>query len=148
MILITGAGGTIGSELSRQINDMSPQKIILTDYSEFALWTINDKISSQLRSHSIIPLLLDIRDINNVENIFKQHKPDIILHAAALKHVPICENHPLEAIKTNIIGTKIIAEQAKKYNSSIMVLISTDKAVNPTNFMGHLKEQLKFIFKG
>ena len=95
VILITGAGGTIGSELARQINDMSPQKIILTDYSEFALWNINDKISSQLRSHSIIPLLLDIRDINNVENVFKQHKPDIILHAAALKHAYI-ENHPLK----------------------------------------------------
>ena len=148
VILITGAGGTIGSELSRQINDMSPQKIILTDYSEFALWTINDKISSQLRSHSIIPLLLDTRDINNVENIFKQHKPDIILHAAALKHVPICENHPLEAIKTNIIGTKIIAEQAKKYNSSIMVLISTDKAVNPTNFMGASKRAAEIYIQG
>ena len=148
VILITGAGGTIGSELSRQINDMSPQKIILTDYSEFALWTINDKISSQLRSHSIIPLLLDIRDINNVENVFKQHKPDIILHAAALKHVPICENHPLEAIKTNIIGTKIIAEQAKKYNSSIMVLISTDKAVNPSNFMGASKRAAEIYIQG
>ena len=148
VILITGAGGTIGSELSRQINDMSPQKIILTDYSEFALWTINDKISSQLRSHSIIPLLLDTRDINNVENIFKQHKPDIILHAAALKHVPICENHPLEAIKTNIIGTKIIAEQAKKYNSSIMVLISTDKAVNPSNFMGASKRAAEIYIQG
>ena len=148
VILITGAGGTIGSELARQINDMSPQKIILTDYSEFALWTINDKISSQLRSHSIIPLLLDIRDINNVENVFKQHKPDIILHAAALKHVPICENHPLEAIKTNIIGTKIIAEQAKKYNSSIMVLISTDKAVNPSNFMGASKRAAEIYIQG
>jgi len=148
VILITGAGGTIGSELARQINDMSPQKIILTDYSEFALWTINDKISSQLRSHSIIPLLLDTRDINNVENIFKQHKPDIILHAAALKHVPICENHPLEAIKTNIIGTKIIAEQAKKYNSSIMVLISTDKAVNPSNFMGASKRAAEIYIQG
>jgi len=148
VILITGAGGTIGSELARQINDMSPQKIILTDYSEFALWNINDKISSQLRSHSIIPLLLDTRDINNVENIFKQHKPDIILHAAALKHVPICENHPVEAIKTNIIGTKIIAENAKKHNSSIMVLISTDKAVNPTNFMGASKRAAEIYIQG
>ena len=148
VILITGAGGTIGSELARQINDMSPQKIILTDYSEFALWNINDKISSQLRSHSIIPLLLDTRDINNVENIFKQHKPDIILHAAALKHVPICENHPVEAIKTNIIGTKIIAEKAKKHNSSIMVLISTDKAVNPSNFMGASKRAAEIYIQG
>ena len=146
--MITGAGGTIGSELARQINDMSPKKIILSDLSEFALWNINDKISSKTLSHSVVPLLLDTRDNYSVENVFKYHKPDIILHAAALKHVPICENHPLEAIKTNIIGTKIIAENAKKYNSSIMVLISTDKAVNPSNFMGASKRAAEIYIQG
>ena len=148
IVLITGAGGTIGSELARQINDMSPKKIILSDLSEFALWNINDKISSKTLSHSVVPLLLDTRDNYSVENVFKYHKPDIILHAAALKHVPICENHPLEAIKTNIIGTKIIAENAKKYNSSIMVLISTDKAVNPSNFMGASKRAAEIYIQG
>ena len=147
IILITGAGGTIGSELSEQISEMSPKKIILTDYSEYALWNINDKISSKIKVSDVIPLLLDTRDINSVDQIFKEHKPEIILHAAALKHVPICENHPLEAIKTNIIGTKIIANKAQEYGANIMVLISTDKAVEPTSVMGFTKKLAEIIIK-
>jgi len=148
IILITGAGGTIGSELSEQISEMSPKKIILTDYSEYALWNINDKISSKIKVSDVIPLLLDTRDINSVDQIFKEHKPEIILHAAALKHVPICENHPLEAIKTNIIGTKIIANKAQEYGANIMVLISTDKAVYPSNFMGASKRAAEILIQG
>jgi len=148
IILITGAGGTIGSELSEQISEMSPKKIILTDNSEYALWNINDKISSKSKIFDIIPLLLDTRDINSVDKTFKNHKPEIILHAAALKHVPICENHPIEAIKTNIIGTKIIADKAKEYNANIMVLISTDKAVYPSNFMGASKRAAEIFIQG
>jgi len=148
IILITGAGGTIGSELSEQISEMSPKKIILTDYSEYALWNINDKISSKSKTFDVIPLLLDTRDIYSVDKTFKNHKPEIILHAAALKHVPICENHPLEAIKTNIIGTKIIANKAKEYNANIMVLISTDKAVYPSNFMGASKRAAEIFIQG
>ena len=148
VILITGAGGTIGSELSEQISEMYPKKIILTDYSEYALWNINDKISSKLKIFDVVPLLLDTRDINSVDKIFKEHKPEIILHTAALKHVPICENHPLEAIKTNIIGTKIIANKAQKYAANIMVLISTDKAVYPSNFMGASKRAAEILIQG
>lgn len=139
IILITGAGGTIGSELAEQIADMKPKKLILTDYSEYALWNITDKISTKISNENILSLLLDTRERNAVEKTFSKNKPDIVLHAAALKHVPICENHPCDAIKTNILGTKIIAEKAIQFKTKIMVLISTDKAVDPTNFMGASK---------
>jgi O-antigen biosynthesis protein WbqV len=138
-ILITGAGGTIGSELASQIADMKPKYIILSDYSEYALWTITDKISTKIKEEKIISILLDTRDRNAVEKTFNTNKPDIVLHTAALKHVPICEQHPSDAIRTNILGTKIIAENAIKFKTKIMVLISTDKAVEPTNFMGASK---------
>ena len=138
-VLITGAGGTIGSELSSQIADMNPKKIILSDYSEYALWNITDKISTKINEAKILSILLDTRDINAVEKTFSTNKPDIVLHAAALKHVPICEHHPSDASKTNILGTKIIAEKAIQFNTKIMVLISTDKAVDPSSFMGASK---------
>ena len=138
-ILITGAGGTIGSELANQIADMSPHRIVLSDYSEYALWNITDKISAKFSNEKILSILLDIRDKNSVEKAFRENKPDIVLHAAALKHVPICEQHPSDAIKTNILGTKIIAENAIQFKTKIMAIISTDKAVDPTNFMGASK---------
>ena len=138
-ILITGAGGTIGSELASQIADMEPKYIILSDYSEYALWTITDKISTKIKEEKIISILLDTRDRNAVEKTFNTNKPDIVLHTAALKHVPICEQHPSDAIRTNILGTQIIAKNAIKFKTKIMVLISTDKAVEPTNFMGASK---------
>ena len=139
IILITGAGGTIGSELANQISDMGPKKIILSDYSEFALWNITDKISAKIDNENISSVLLDVRDKHEIDKTFKKYKPDIILHAAALKHVPICEDHPSDAMRTNVIGTKNISEKAIKYRTETMVLISTDKAVDPTNFMGASK---------
>ena len=138
-VLITGAGGTIGSELASQIADMDPKKIVLSDYSEYALWNITDKISAKISEEKILSILLDIRDKHSVEKTFRINKPDIVLHAAALKHVPICEQHPSDAIRTNILGTKIIAENAIKFKTKIMTIISTDKAVDPTNFMGASK---------
>ena len=139
IILITGAGGTIGSELANQISDMGPKKIVLSDYSEFALWNITDKISAKIDNENISSVLLDVRDKHEIDKTFKKYKPDIILHAAALKHVPICEDHPSDAMRTNVIGTKNISEKAIKYRTETMVLISTDKAVDPTNFMGASK---------
>ena len=139
IILITGAGGTIGSELANQISDMGPKKIVLSDYSEFALWNITDKISAKIDNENISSVLLDVRDKHEIDKTFKKYKPDIILHAAALKHVPICEDHPSDAMRTNVIGTKNISEKAIKYRTKTMVLISTDKAVDPTNFMGASK---------
>lgn len=139
IILITGAGGTIGSELANQISDMSPKKIILSDYSEYALWNITEKITAKTDDKNISSVLLDVRDKYEIDKTFKKYKPHIILHAAALKHVPVCERHPSDAMKTNIIGTRNISEKAIKYKTETMVLISTDKAVNPSNFMGASK---------
>ena len=138
-VLVTGAGGTIGSELCKQISEMQPRSIILSDYSEFALWSITETITSIIGKNIVIPELLDIRDKKAVDKIFIKHKPNIVLHAAALKHVPICEKHPIDAIRTNTIGTKIIAETCEKNDVSAMVLISTDKAVEPSCFMGASK---------
>ena len=118
---------------------MKPKKIILSDYSEYALWNITDKISAKINNEKILSMLLDIRDEYAVEKAFSANRPDIVLHAAALKHVPICENHPLDAIKTNILGTKVIAENAIKFKTKIMAIISTDKAVDPSSFMGASK---------
>ena len=139
IVLVTGAGGTIGSELCKQISEMQPRSIILSDYSEFALWSITETIFSIIDKNIVIPELLDIRDKKAVDKIFIKHKPNIVLHAAALKHVPICEKHPIDAIRTNTIGTKIIAETCEKHDVSAMVLISTDKAVEPSCFMGASK---------
>ena len=139
IILITGAGGTIGTELANQISEMSPKTIILSDYSEYALWNITDKITSKINEANVSSILLDVRDKHAVDKVFKEENPDIVLHAAALKHVPICEKHPADAMKTNILGTKNVSETAIKYKTKIMVLISTDKAVDPTNFMGASK---------
>ena len=138
-VLVTGAGGTIGSELCKQISEMQPRSIILSDYSEFALWSITETIFSIIDKNIVIPELLDIRDKKALDKIFIKHKPNIVLHAAALKHVPICEKHPIDAIRTNTIGTKIIAETCEKHDVSAMVLISTDKAVEPSCFMGASK---------
>ena len=139
IILITGAGGTIGSELANQISDMSPKKIILSDYSEYALWNITEKITANTDDKNISSVLLDVRDKYEIDKTFKKYNPHTILHAAALKHVPVCEKHPSDAMKTNIIGTRNISEKAIKYKTETMVLISTDKAVYPTNFMGASK---------
>ena len=139
IVLVTGAGGTIGSELCKQISEMQPRSIILSDYSEFALWSITETIFSIIDKNIVIPELLDIRDKKAVDKIFIKHQPNIVLHAAALKHVPICEKHPIDAIRTNTIGTKIIAETCEKHDVSAMVLISTDKAVEPSCFMGASK---------
>ena len=139
IILITGAGGTIGSELANQISDMNPKKLILSDYSEYALWNITEKITAKTDDKNISSVLLDVRDKYEIDKTFKKYKPHIILHAAALKHVPVCEKHPSDAMKTNIIGTRNISEKAIKYKTETMVLISTDKAVNPSNFMGASK---------
>ena len=138
-VLVTGAGGTIGSELCKQISEMQPKSIILSDYSEFALWSITETIFSIIDKNIVIPELLDIRDKKAVDKIFIKHQPNIVLHAAALKHVPICEKHPIDAIRTNTLGTKIIAETCEKHDVSAMVLISTDKAVEPSCFMGASK---------
>ena len=138
-ILVSGAGGTIGSELVEQIINYEPKEIILLDNSEFLLYKIEKRIEEKKKNIKINSVLADIKDKKRIDNIFNESRPEIIFHAAALKHVPIVEKNPLEGILTNILGSINIAESCKKYGASEMVLISTDKAVNPFSVMGATK---------
>ena len=134
VILITGAGGSIGGELVRQVCSLAPKQIILLESNEYALY----KISLEIKG-SFICKLADVRDSFKVEEIIKEFKPDIIFHAAALKHITFVEKEPIEALKTNFLSTVKICELCKLYNVPKMVFISTDKAVYPTNIMGASK---------
>ncbi|MFN5847799.1 MAG: polysaccharide biosynthesis protein [Chitinophagales bacterium] len=136
-VLVTGAAGSIGSEICRQIIQYQPQKIILADQAESPLFDIENELLVKFKS--ISSYIADISDFDRIEGIFKTHRPDIVFHAAAYKHVPLMELHPYEAIKTNLIGTKTIVDNAIKYNCKKFVFVSTDKAVNPTNVMGATK---------
>ena len=136
-ILVTGGGGSIGSELCLQISKLGPERIIIFERSEFNLYKIELALTN-----SKVPVeyvLGDLCDVDKIENVFERYSPDIIFHAAAYKHVPILEREAREAIRNNIIATKNIADAASKHNCSRFILISTDKAVNPTNVLGATK---------
>jgi len=135
VVLITGAGGSIGSELSRQVTLFGAKKIILLDHSEYNLY----QITEELQSENIVSVLLNIRDKKALEKIYKQYLPDLVLHAAAYKHVPLCEENIESAVQNNIFGTKNVIDLAIKYEVEKFLLISTDKAVRPTNVMGTTK---------
>jgi len=138
-VLITGAGGSIGSELVRQVAQHSPACLILLDNSEYSLYSIDYELATrfpELVRHSIIS---DIRDRKHLDHIMQKHQPDIVYHAAALKHVPLTEENSVAAVETNITGTKNVADACLAAGVQEMVMISTDKAVNPTNVMGATK---------
>ncbi|NKD87606.1 polysaccharide biosynthesis protein [Haematospirillum sp. 15-248] len=144
-VLITGAGGSIGSELVRQVALLDPSLLILGDHSEYALYAIDLEMQEKWPAIPRQTHILDVRHRTRVRTLFEQTKPDIVLHAAALKHVPIVEQNPLDGIDTNTLGTSIIAMACRDYNVSVMVQISTDKAVNPTNIMGASKRMAEMI---
>lgn len=138
-IMVTGAGGTIGGELARQISAFLPESLILLDHSEYLLYTIDLELSElypKLKRHVV---LADVTDIVSIEEAFARHKPHVVFHAAALKHVPMAESHPHQAILTNIMGTKNVAETGRKHHVQAVIFISTDKAVRPTSVMGATK---------
>lgn len=139
VIMITGAGGSIGSELCFQIAKFSPKQIILFEQTELFLYEVSMKINSYFPKIPIVSLIGDIRDIDSIENAISKYKPSVIFHAAAYKHVPLMEENPAEALVANVIGTHNIAKISAKHNISRFVLVSTDKAVNPTNVMGATK---------
>ncbi len=135
VILITGAGGSIGSEIVRQCVKYNAKKLILVDNSEFNLY----KITEEITNFPIVPLMISVTDKELMEKCFKKYKPQIVIHAAAYKHVHLVEHNIEPAIKNNIIGTQTCIDLAVKYNAEKFVLISTDKAVRPTNVMGATK---------
>jgi len=138
-ILITGAAGSIGSEIVRQLLKFEPSLIILNDQSETALHDLYLELEESSQNYNYHAAVGDVRDIKRMEHIFETYKPHFVYHAAAYKHVPLMEDNPCEAIKTNVMGTKIIADLSIKYGVRKFVMISTDKAVNPTNIMGASK---------
>jgi FlaA1/EpsC-like NDP-sugar epimerase len=138
-VLITGAGGTIGSELTRQIASLAPAKLLLYELSEYALYQIDQELSRNFPQISRESILGDVRDTDHLKSVFERYKPHSVFHAAAIKHVPLAESNPEEAVLTNIFGTQAVADACVRAGVSVMVLISTDKAVNPANVMGATK---------
>lgn len=138
-ILVTGAAGSIGSEIVRQLTNFMPKKILLFDIAESPLYDIELEVRERLNFNNIEVIIGDIRNECLINAVFKEYRPDYVYHAAAYKHVPMMENHPAEAISTNVLGTRTIADAALKYSAQKFVMISTDKAVNPTNIMGASK---------
>ncbi|MGL5269625.1 MAG: polysaccharide biosynthesis protein, partial [Selenomonadaceae bacterium] len=138
-VLITGAGGSIGSEICRQIAKMGPRKLLLLGKGENSIYEINNELSLTYPEIKKVPIIADIRDRERIRDILSYFKPQVIFHAAAHKHVPLMEWQPTEAVRNNVFGTKVIAEEADRANVETFVMISTDKAVNPTNVMGCTK---------
>ena len=139
VVLITGAAGSIGSELSRQTAKFKPSVLLLLDQDETGIFNISNEINRILPNIKIVSIIADTTDKNKIEEIFNNNKPNIVFHAAAYKHVPLMEINPDQAIKNNILGTKIVAEASAEHKVDKFIFISTDKAVNPTSVMGFTK---------
>lgn len=139
VVLVTGAGGSIGSELCRQIAQFNPKNLLLLDQSEVQLFQIEQELIESGNGRLIRPLVGDILDEPRLHEIFRSHRPDVVFHAAAHKHVPMMEEQPAEAIKNNTVGTAQLARLAQEYRVERFVMISTDKAINPTSVMGATK---------
>jgi FlaA1/EpsC-like NDP-sugar epimerase len=138
-VMVTGGGGSIGSELCRQICGLNPEHLIILDQSEFNLYRILQELGTYKDKFRLTGVLADICDKDKIDQVFRQHKPQLIFHAAAYKHVPILENECREAVRNNIFGTLCTANAAEKYHADKFILISTDKAVNPVNVLGSTK---------
>ena len=148
VIMVTGAGGSIGSELCRQIAKFKPNKIICFDISEYALYQLQSEFSRLAINTETIYLVGDVKNKKSLEKILSLYKPALLFHAAAYKHVPMMELCPTEAVRNNVIGSKIVADLAVKYHAERFVMISTDKAVNPTNVMGASKRMAEIYVQG
>jgi FlaA1/EpsC-like NDP-sugar epimerase len=146
VILVTGAGGSIGSELCRQIVSLKPEKLLILDNCENNVYEIEMELKAESKVE-IVPLVKDIRDRRSIEAVFAEYKPDVVFHAAAHKHVPLMEKNPEESIKNNVYGTYQVAAAAHRHQAKRFVLVSTDKAVNPTSVMGASKRIAEMIIQ-
>lgn len=138
-VLVTGAAGSIGSELVRQLTELNCSRIVLVDVAESPTYDLQMELQNKGRSDALTVVIGDVRDAQRMEQLFQLHRPEVVLHAAAYKHVPLMEAYPLEALRTNVLGTHIVAGIAQRSGVEKFILISTDKAVNPTSVMGASK---------
>lgn len=150
VILVTGAGGSIGSEICRQVMRFNPRKLLLLGHGENSIYLINRELQNKYRNREteIIPIIADVQDRPRIDMIMEMYHPDIVYHAAAHKHVPLMEYNPVEAVKNNVIGTRNVAESAKLHEVGSFVMVSTDKANNPPNVMGSTKRIAEMIVTG
>jgi O-antigen biosynthesis protein WbqV len=147
-ILVTGAGGSIGSELARQVAGFAPAELMLLDNGEFALWQIDLELAETQPGCKRRAVIADVRDAARMRDLCAAFRPELVFHAAALKHVPIVEDNPLEGLRTNVLGTVAVADAAAAAGAQAMVLISTDKAVNPSSVMGASKRLAEMFCQG
>lgn len=147
VVMVTGAGGSIGSELCRQIAAHEPEKLILVDIYENSAYDIQNELRRKFPKLKLHTLIASVRNTRRIDKIFNEHRPDIVYHAAAHKHVPLMEDSPNEAVKNNVLGTWKIVQASDKYHVKRFVMISTDKAVNPTNIMGATKRICEMIIQ-
>jgi FlaA1/EpsC-like NDP-sugar epimerase len=152
VVLVTGAGGSIGSELCRQILKLRPETLLLVDQSEYALYEIHQELLEKVQALGegavqLVPLLASVRDAERMREVITTWSPDTIYHAAAYKHVPLVEHNPAEALKNNVFGTRTVAQLAAEHGVSDVVLVSTDKAVRPTNIMGASKRLAELVLQ-
>lgn len=146
-VLVTGAGGSIGSELCRQIARFHPSKLLLLGHGENSIYEIEKEMSRLYPNLEIESIIADVQDRDRINDVFKKYQPKVVFHAAAHKHVPLMERNPAEAIKNNVFGTKNVAECADRHQAEIFVQISTDKAVNPTSIMGVTKRIAEMLIQ-
>ena len=147
VVMVTGGGGSIGSELCRQIVKFNPKQLIILDIYENNAYDLQNELLQQYPNINLVTLIASVRDWQRLERIYQIYRPNVVFHAAAHKHVPLMEVSPSEAIKNNVVGTLNTAELASVYNVKRFVLISTDKAVNPTNVMGATKRLCEIIIQ-
>ena len=146
-VMVTGAGGSIGAELARQVLRFSPAKLLLIERAEFALFEINHELSAANPALAIVPLVADVGDESRMRSIFSEYRPQVVIHSAAHKHVPLMETHAAEAVKNNILNTRFVAELAGEFQAEVFALISTDKAVRPTSIMGATKRAAELMIQ-
>ena len=144
-VMVTGAGGSIGSELVRQISNYRPNKVLLVERSEYMLFEIGREVAKVFDDLEYVPLIADISDEPRMRTIFADYRPEVIFHAAAHKHVPLMEQNPVEAIKNNVLATLLVGSLAGEFGAKGFVMISTDKAVNPTSVMGASKRIAELV---